>query len=201
MTVGKSLIGALKIPALWLGMLGLLYLIAGIVENYFPPLESIPAMLTALFFLATPLFLLVFILVRLVQKRFIEAGVILLFPFLLVALVLFGGDYLRRGAFRAHKAEYLAVISAEPSLGPKFHVFDLGVTGPGFGNINFEAIVYDETDEIARDPSARSSEWIAHRSNPAPGTRWVSDHPLPHARCTRTIKSFGEHFYYVEDAC
>jgi hypothetical protein len=68
----KSLVQTSVIAALWISLLALLS---------FTKMDGYGFFLL----IATPVFLLVFIAVRLLQRRFIDAAVLLIFPFLLAA--------------------------------------------------------------------------------------------------------------------
>ena len=208
MTTKKSLIQTLIVIALLIGALTLLELFGAIKYVYLGVYfgENFTTLfLTALFFIALFVFYLIFILVRLVQLRLIEVLALLAIPFLfVVGMASIGGwDYRAAWKFRINKAEYLSVLAVDPSPAPKYHVFDWENYGGNFGNpLYVEAIVYDESDEIARDPSSRSPEWMARRSNPRPGAAWITEPPGPHAPpCHRSIKDFGAHFYFIQDVC
>jgi hypothetical protein len=106
-------------------------------------------------------------------------------------------DYWR---FRTHKPEYQSLIQTDVTPSPKYRVFNWGNRSPPFGaGVTFEAIVFDESDEISRAPEYRSAEWFKREPSPPPEIRWIT---TPDAsRCERRTKSFGEHFYYVSKEC
>src|SRR5262249_1289315 len=131
--------------------------------------------------------------VRLVQLRFIEVLVLAGAVFLLV----YGTnsirmDHLIAWKFRINKTDYLAALAADPSPPPKFRVFEWEDTD------NLLAIVYDETDEMGREPGARSPEWVARRGSLSQGERWISQPSSGRRTCVRPL---GEHFFYAENPC
>lgn len=146
-------------------------------------------------FLISLLFAAVLAAVRVFQKRFIEGlalFVILCAPFSFKDAV---DRYYWK--FRIHKAEYQSAIQGDPSPPPKYRVFNWGNRNSHLmgGGVIFEAIVYDETDEIGR----WSPEWLEHRSSQSPEDRWITTLPSP--SCNRRTESLGRHFYYVSAEC
>jgi hypothetical protein len=159
------------------------------------------------FWFAFLLFLLSFIAVlvtavaRIFQRRFIE-GVVLLgvlcIPFSFNEIV----DK-HRWKFQIHKSEYQSAVQTDPGPPPKFRVFNWGnqnthLMGGGF---IVEGIVYDESDEIARAPDARSSEWIRRQSKRSKEDYWIIEFPKSEPRCKRRTELFEGHFYYVAEEC
>jgi hypothetical protein len=208
MTTKKSLTRTLMVVALLIGEVLLLEFVRTL-QYVYPQLDFEENFFTFyptfLALAGTLLFYLIFIVVRLVQRRLIEVLALLLLPFLFGAGVVSIGqwNYSAAWKFRINKPEYVSVLATDPSPPPKYHVFDWGNRGGGFGSpVFYEAIVYDESDEIAREPSSRSPEWVARRSSPWPGAAWITEPPGPHAQpCHRSIKDFGEHFYFIQDVC
>ena len=100
--------------------------------------------------------------------------------------------------FRIHRSEYQAIVQTDPSSPPKFRVFNWGNRNTLLmgGGVISEAIVYDESGDIAR----WSPEWIEQRSNPLPEDRWVTQ-PSEYPSCKRRTEPFGGHFYYVSEEC
>jgi hypothetical protein len=148
-----------------------------------------------LLFLASLVFVAILAVVRLYRKRFVEGLAllaVLCVPFLFKDAV--DKHYWK---FRVHKPEYQSAIQADRIPSPKYRVFNWGNrnTHAMGGGVIFEAIVYDESDEIARS----SPEWIERRSSPSPEDRWITTRPSP--SCKRRTDSFGEHFYYVSEEC
>jgi hypothetical protein len=137
--------------------------------------------------------------IRAVQHRPIETLALLallLLPFSFNET--FDKDYWR---FRIHKPEYQSIIQTDVMPSSKYRVFDWGNRSPPFGaGVAFEAIVFDESDEISRTPEYRSAEWLKHELNARPEIRWITA-PDADPRCERRTKSFGEHFYYVSKEC
>jgi hypothetical protein len=151
-----------------------------------------------IFLVAVPR-VLIFALVRLFQKHFVEAVALLI-----VCCIPFSfNDIIKRHfwKFRIHKPEYQSILHDDPAPSPKYRVFNWGnrntqLMGGGF---IIEGIVYDETDET--DEIARwSPEWIERRSDPSPEDRWVTERST-YPSCKRRADSFGEHFYYVSEEC
>jgi hypothetical protein len=153
------------------------------------------------FWLASALFLILLLFaavlaaVRVFQKRFIEG---------LVLFVILSAPFSFKDAFdryywkfRIHKLEYQSAIQADSNPPPKYRVFNWGNrnTHSMGGGVIFEAIVYDETDEIGQ----WSPDWLEHRSSQSPEDRWITTLSSP--SCHRRTKSLGQHFYYVSAEC
>jgi hypothetical protein len=136
---------------------------------------------------------LTFAVVRIFQKRFVEGVTLLIvcwFPFSF-------NDVVNRQfwKFKTHKLEYQSIMQADVGLPPRFRIFNWGNRNTHLGGgVLFEAIVYDESDNIA----LWSPEWIERRSNPLPEDRWITESSTS---CKRRTESFGEHFYYVSEEC
>ena len=158
------------------------------------------------FWIALLLFLLLLLfaaslaIVRVFQKRFIEA--LLLFVVLCVPFSFkdfFDKHYWK---FQIHKSEYQTAIKADAQSMPKYRVFDWGNRNTGLGGgIIFEAIVYDESDETARPPEARSLDWINRQAKSPSAGNWITTRPTSYPVCKRLTKSFGDHFYYLSEEC
>jgi len=136
---------------------------------------------------------------RIRQRRFL-GGIVFLglcaIPFLIPRFL--DGPYWK---FWSHKNDYLMVPQSDVSPFPRYNVFDWGNRNTSLGGgVLFEAIVYDESDEIARSPDARSQEWNERRSTSPPMLRWISDLSVA-PNCHRSIRTFGEHFYYALMVC
>jgi hypothetical protein len=146
-----------------------------------------------LLFIGLLLFTPILAVVRLFQRRFIEAlslFAVLCIPFLFKEAV--DRHYWK---FRVNKSEYETAIKADLSPSPRYRVFNWGNRNTHLwgGGVISEAIVYDELDEIARS----SPEWIERRSK-LPEDRWIN---TPSPSCKMRTASFGEHFYYVSEEC
>lgn len=156
----------------------------------------------ALFILLIALvFVIVLAVVRLFQRRFIEG--LALFAVLYVPFSFQDAFDRHYWKFQTHKAEYQSAIRADPTPPPKYRIFSWGnrnTYGIG-GGVTFEAIVYDESDEIALSPEKRSLEWVKRRANPLPSDRWVTTLPEPYPTCKRLTKPLGGHFYYLSEEC
>lgn len=144
------------------------------------------------------LFTLGFIIFRLFRLRLFAAAYLLAASYAMVYLLVLAMNphYWR---FKAHEQEYLKQIEASKVAAPKYIVFDWGDIGGGFGNApTFEALVYDESDEILRDPNSWTPEWLARAAVLKPS--WLT-HPDHRRYCKRNVESFGSHFYYVGETC
>ncbi len=171
------------------------------VAGYLHPSSFLDQPLIAVAFIVAAIVYTLFRAARsLYEKRFARAVTLMclcLVPFLLPRLI--DPPYWK---FRLNEADYNAVIAAEQSGKPKYHVFDWGNrnTSLGGGFIG-EALVYDETDEIARSPERRSQLWLRDRSADKATDQWVID-PLPaYPPCQKKVMPFGGHFFYVVETC
>jgi hypothetical protein len=149
---------------------------------------------------ASLVFSLIFAASRLYERRFAQAAILLCLcsiPFLLPRVL-----YPPYWKFKLNKNVYSSIIDSEPSIEPKYHVFDWGNenTSLGGGYIA-EALVYDASDEIARPPAMRSQVWIENRSREPRRDSWVSRPPLAYPPCKRVVEPIEAHFYYVEEIC
>ena len=204
----KSLIPALIAIGLLIGPVAI-FEISGALKYVYqstPAEDSFAAFgLFLLFVTIAPVSYLIFTMVRLAQRRWLEAFALLFVPVLVVTGLVKLDDWNYRAAlrFKINKPEYMAAVAADPPPPPKYRVLDWGNYGGGFGSaITFEAIVYDESGEIALDPASRSQEWRARRSMPWPEARWITEPPGPYARpCSRSVNDFGEHFYFIKETC
>ncbi len=147
-----------------------------------------------LLFLVSLVFVATLTVIRLFQRRFIEA--LLLFAVLCVPFSFKDAVDRHYWKFRIHKSEYESAIKADSSTSPKYRVFNWGNRNTQLwgGGFIIEGIVYDESDDIGR----WSPEWIVRRSNPSPEDRWVA---APSPSCKRRTVSLGDHFYYVSEEC
>jgi hypothetical protein len=160
----------------------------------YPDLDFGQFWIAILLFLVALVFVIILAVVRLFQRRFIE-GLVL---FVVLCVPFSFKDTVDRHywKFQIHKHEYQSTIHADPDPPPKYRAFNWGNRNTHLvgGGVIFEAIVYDESDDIAR----WSPEWIERRSNPSPQDRWIT---TPSPSCERRTKSFGDHFYYVSEEC
>lgn len=119
--------------------------------------------------------------IRLVQKKFMVGGSILL---AVLCTPFFFRDAVDRQVwkFNANKSEYVQAIRADKSPAPRYRTFDWGNRNVSFGGgVVFERIVYDESDEEPK--------------------RWLAVIPSLHPSCRRSAKSLGDHFYYTSEEC
>jgi len=149
----------------------------------------------AIFILAA-LGVLALALVRVFQRRLVEAS-----GLVIVCYVAFSFDETvdrHLWKFRIHKSEYQSMMRADPGLPRKYRVFNWGNRNTQLigGGVIVEAIVYDESGEIAR----WSPEWIEPRSSPSPDDQWIIE-PSDYPSCKRSTKPLGDHFYYVSEEC
>ena len=138
---------------------------------------------------------LILALVRLLKRRLLE-GVALL---IISGLPFSFNDTVNRHfwKFRIHKAQYQSIMHTDSSPPPKYRVFNWGNRNTTLGGgVLFEAIVYDESGDIAR----WSPGWIDRRLDPLPEDRWITE-PSTHSSCKRRTESFAAHFYYVSEEC
>jgi hypothetical protein len=153
-----------------------------------------------LLFLVSLLFAAILAVIRLFQRRFIEA--LVLFVVLCVPFSFKDAFDRHYWKFQIHKSEYQSAIKDDAQPSPKFRVFDWGNRNTGLGGgVIFEAIIYDESDEIARPAEARSFDWIKRRANSPPADYWITTRPTSYPACKRLTKTFGSHFYYLSDEC
>jgi hypothetical protein len=147
-------------------------------------------------FIAAFLCVLIFALVRIFRKRFIEGIALLIICF---APFSFNDTTSRQSwKFRIHRAEYQSVIQTDPGPSPKFRVFNWGNRNTQLmgGGVLIEGIVYDESDDFAR----WSPEWIERWPNLPPEDRWITE-PSRYSSCKMRIEPFGDHYYYVAEEC
>ncbi|MDX6709471.1 MAG: hypothetical protein QOH96_487 [Blastocatellia bacterium] len=161
----------------------------------YPELDLGQKSIVFIFFVVAVSCVLMLALVRLFQGRLLEGVALLIICYIPFSF----DDVVDRHfwKFRIHRAEYQSIMQADPSSPPKFRVFDWGNRNTTLGGgVIFEAIVYDESGDIAR----WSPEWIEPRSNPSPEDRWITQ-PSESPSCKRRTESFGGHFYYVSEEC
>jgi hypothetical protein len=186
-TLQKLIIQFLAMAVLLIGA-SLLVDFARVMKFVYPEIGYWPVGVALLIFVASPLFVLGVAVARLVKKQFV-LGVALIalcgIPFLMPK---FGdGPYWK---FRVNKADYLWTIASDPSSAPKYRVFHWEDEEIASGWIRRRAIVYDESDEIAREPEARSPEWLARRANPP----WFTEPGWIVPACKIDVTPFGGHF-------
>jgi uncharacterized membrane protein len=195
----RSIIQILALGALLLGARLAVDLTSAAAYVY-PEYDFGQFWLALLLFLASLLFIAVLAIVRLFRRRFIEG---------LVLLVVLCIPFSFKDAFDRHywkfqinKSEYQTAIKADMQPAPKYRVFDWGNRNTSLGGgVIFEAIVYDESDEIARPPETRSLDWINRQANSPPAGTWITTRPTSYRACKRLTKSFGDHFYYLSEEC
>lgn len=147
-------------------------------------------------FIIALLCVLIFALVRIFRKRFIEGIALLIVCY---APFSFNDTTSRQSwKFRTHRSEYQSVIEIDPGPSPKFRVFNWGNRNTQLmgGGVLIEGIVYDESDDFAR----WSPEWIERRPNLSPEDRWIAA-PSRYPSCKMRIEPFGDHYYYVAEEC
>jgi hypothetical protein len=137
-------------------------------------------------------------LVRLVQRRFVQAATLLTVCVAAFALPAFvHGTRLK---FARNKPTYLLAVKADAASSPKFMVFDWGNRNITLGGgVIFEAIVYDElglTPRLGIAPSSEEADIVARLR---PGEQWIAEASTP--RCVRRTDRLEDHFYYVVSVC
>lgn len=147
-------------------------------------------------FILAVLSVLALALVRLFQKRLVEASglvIICYFPFSFDEAV----DR-QSWKFRIHKSQYQSIMQVDRGPPPKYRVFNWGNRNTQLigGGVIVEAVVYDESDQIGR----WSAEWIEPRSSPSPEDQWITA-PSSYPSCKRRVTALGNHFYYVAEEC
>jgi hypothetical protein len=147
------------------------------------------------------LFVVIFAIIRLAEKKFVLGFlslVMVCIPFVIPPVL--DPAYWK---FRANRSSYVLAVKADPSPQPKYLVFSWGNYNTTFGGgVVFQAIVYDESDEISLAPDARSAGWITRRSNWPPEDRWIYVLPGKYSyTCKRRTVPFSGHFFYVEEQC
>jgi hypothetical protein len=195
----RSIIQILALGALLLGARLVVDLTSAAAYVY-PEYDFGQFWLALLLFLGSLLSIAVLAIVRLFRRRFIE-GLVL---FIVLCIPFSFKDAFDRHywKFQIHKSEYQSAIKADAQPVPKYRVFDWGNRNTGLGGgVIFEAIVYDESDEIARPPEARSLDWINRQANSSPAGTWITTRPTSYPACKRLIKSGGDHFYYLSEEC
>jgi hypothetical protein len=135
--------------------------------------------------------------IRLMQIRVLKA---LLIPALIALSFLIPERPDRhRWKFNTYKASYAEAIQTDPSSPPKYQIFSWGNRNISFGGgVEFEAIVYDEADNINLPQNRRSGDWKGNPGLAIPEDRWVAADPLD---CRRNVESLDKHFYYVRMEC
>jgi hypothetical protein len=142
------------------------------------------------FFCFVAIGLIIFSVTRLIQLRILSV-ILIVGTFWLIVLYPPTPDRFR-WKFNTYKAAYMEAINADPVAPPKFKIFDWGNRNTGLGGgAEFEAIVYDERNNII--------EWRDRPDAAVAENRWITaDERYP---CKKSIKSLGEHFYYVSELC
>jgi hypothetical protein len=146
--------------------------------------------------------LLITTVVQLFRKRWLNALALVIgcvVPFLLLGFWPIDREAWK---FSRYRAEYHAIIQSESSPAAKFRIFNWGTRGGGFGSSTiYEAIVYDELDEITL--AVHSPGWGGSSPDLPADVRWViaTLSPPYDLRCRRTVKPLGDHFYHVAEVC
>jgi hypothetical protein len=197
MVVSKTII-QVGVLTLLLIAARLLVDVAQSVAFVYPEYDFGQVVLAFIFLIATLLFVFFVAIQQLVRKNVISGLIILsiccipfIVPFIIDA---------RYWKFLAYKKTYQDALQSGASP-IHYRVFNWGnrnlTLGGGF---IVEAIVYDESDEIARPPEARSSGWAGRHSLLVPDERWIIDTPT-YQGCKKDAQNFGSHFYYVSEIC
>jgi energy-coupling factor transporter transmembrane protein EcfT len=196
----KSIIQILAASALLIGVRLAIDFIAAAAYVY-PEYDFGQFWLAFLIFIVSLILVFVVAIRRLFQKRIFESiafFAILVGPFAFNKVV--DEHYWK---FRLHRSEYQSAIQADSAPSPKYRVFNWGnrnthLVGGGF---IAEAIVYDESDEVARPPEEWSLEWLQQRSNSSKDDLWITQIPKSNPRCKRNTNVFDRHYYFVSEEC
>jgi hypothetical protein len=101
-----------------------------------------------------------------------------------------------RMRFEVNRRTYLQAVERDQSPSPKYLVFDWGNRNTGFGGgAIVEALVYDESGEVARAAGSRSPAWRGHSMGPE--HRWI----VEHRGCRTYTDRLAAHFYHVIQVC
>jgi hypothetical protein len=133
-------------------------------------------------------------------KRMVSLAVA---PAISTAAILFLGHFgvtFERIRFELLKPYYFAEIARVPKEdGPRFKIFKWGETGGVAAANVFYTLAFDESDEIAVPPTARSTDWLRKVSRLCPGTQMCSIlQPNPPDHSVDVTKVSG-HFYLVTE--
>jgi hypothetical protein len=137
-------------------------------------------------------------LVRLVQRRFVQAAALIMVCVAAFALPAFVDGV--RLKFARNKPTYLLAVKADTASSPKFMVFDWGNRNITLGGgVIFEAIVYDElglTPRLGLAPSSEEADIVARLR---PGEQWIAEAST--RQCVRRAELLEGHFYHVVSVC
>lgn len=104
--------------------------------------------------------------------------------------------------FQIVRQSYEGLVSQALASGdrrPLLLAFEWGELGGAAQTNVFGTLIYDESDEIAKPPSARSSRW-RDRPDAAPGHRLYSVvNPNPDPLWAHDVQPLGGHFYLLTD--
>lgn len=171
--------------------------------NYvFPEYEFGQSLVASLLFLGLLVAALAVVIRRLLQKRFAQAVAVL--AALVASIWLDGPGAGAYWKFLLHRSEYRAIVAADETISPKYRVFSWGNKNTQLwgGGVIFEAIVYDELDQIGRAPEFWSVEWLQRRRlDTSKENSWITEIRKDHPGCTRTVRDYGAHFYFVSEEC
>ena len=185
MVVRKSTIRLLAVAAFPVGA-RLAFDVASAAAYVYPEFDFGQKFIAFMIFILAVPSVLLLALVRLSQRRLVDAGglmIVCCLPFLFDEAV--DRQFWK---FRIHKSEYQAVMRADPGLPPKYRTFSWGNRNTQLmgGGVILEAIVYDESDDIGR----WSPEWIERPSSPSPEDQWITaPRTCPPAYCHRRKNS------------
>ena len=178
----------------------LLNLLAEASAKLYPEFDFGQGTIALLLWLATTLFVVVRAIVRLCQLRLTDGIILLLLCAMLFPIRV--GLSIDAPAFKfwLNRGTYEAIIQSDPSPAPKYRFFDWGSRNQGLilAGVFMEAVIYDESDEIALSPELRSDAWRQRRANSPREQFWVTNPGYP---CRRTTRRLAEHFYYIADDC
>jgi hypothetical protein len=105
--------------------------------------------------------------------------------------------------FLLHRSEYRSAVSADQTASTRYRVFSWGNRNTQLwgGGVIFEAIVYDESDEIVRPPQSWSAGWLQRRQLESKENLWITEIREGYPPCRKRVKNLDAHFYFVSEEC
>jgi hypothetical protein len=136
-------------------------------------------------------------------KRYARAISVLLGTIILGVILTNWSSFLRQAystidlvRFHLTRSHYLNVVERTPTENaPKLIFFDWGWSGHFLSATVFYALVYDETDEIARPANQRTASWNEKASKQS---RVAT---VYESRCQSKVAHVEGHFYLVTTVC
>jgi hypothetical protein len=185
----------------WIALLCLLFASGNDLDRIFNlylalvPLLLLPALAIAIYWGVA-------LIRNIVLRRWRRVASVLAAP--VMAYVMFAGawaagissEWIR---FEIGKSYYIDQVARLPDTGePRFKTFDWGGTGGAAVTNIMYTLIFDESDEIALAPEARSKEWRQRAGKMCPGTMMCSILNPPEGFSV-TVKRIEGHFYLVTE--